>query len=367
MLELHYLLFLLKNTNLVFRPGRRIFDFFPDIGAIFSKNADLSCLKLTPKELDKIKNPDWDIIETDLRWGEQQDHHIITVDHESYPQLLKEIDDPPLLLFVVGDLELLQLPQIAIVGSRNPTPIGVETAFNFAQTFAESNLVVTSGLAIGIDAASHRGAVSVSGKTVAVLGSGLNSIYPKSNIKLAQNIIDSGGALVSEFPLQACAESWHFPLRNRIISGLSIGTLVVEAAMRSGSLITAKLAAKQGREVFAIPNSIYNQKASGCHSLIRQGAKLVEHPLDVLEEFPEIFQALKLQNVNRKNTGKKNKLDCRYSKLLDCMGFEMATIDVLATRMNLPISQVGELLLELEMQGLIKAEMGGYIKIGDRF
>lgn len=361
--ELHYLLLLHNNTDLVFRLGKKLLEFFPNIEELFSADVDLAKLGLSAEEISKLRNPDWQMVEQDLCWAEQTNHHIITFNDADYPKLLKEIQTPPLILFVIGDLQLLKSSQIAMVGSRNPTPIGIETAFNFSQELVKADLVITSGLATGIDAASHRGAIEAFGKTIAVMGTGLNRVYPQTHVTLAEKIVDSGGVLLSEFPRAAGSKAWHFPLRNRIISGLSIGTLVVEATMRSGSLITARFAGEQGREVFAVPGSIYNSRAQGCHYLIRQGAKLVEQPMDVLEEFPDLIKKIKAQIMETKCSVKKNKLDCKHKKLLDCIGFEITTVDILVTRINLPASQVVIMLLELELQGLIKTVMGGYIRI----
>jgi DNA processing protein len=361
--KLNNLLLLLNTTNLVFSLGIKLLKLLPDIALPFSQKTDLTKLKLSTVETLKLKNPEWHIIEKDLLWAKEGGHRIITIYDADYPELLKEIPDPPLVLFVKGDSELLKSPQLAIVGSRNPTPIGLEIARSFSGSLVQSGLVITSGFAAGIDAASHRGAIAAVGKTIAVMGTGLNHLYPSHHSILAKEIVASGGVLLSEFPLDAEAKAWHFPLRNRIISGLSFGTLVVEATRRSGSLITARLAGEQGREVFAIPGSIYNQASCGCHYLIRQGAKLVEQPLDILEEFPEFILSRQEQMIVASNSKIKNKLDCEHNKLLDCMGFEVTTVDVLASRINLPVSCVSIMLLELEMQGLVQAVMGGYIPI----
>ncbi len=353
--QLYNLLLLLNTTNLIFNWGTKVLNLL--------SNIDELSKKLSAKEAAQLKNPDWGVVERDLAWAEESGHRIITIYDADYPPLLKEIQDPPLVLFIIGDFTLLQAQQMAIVGSRNPTPIGIETAHNFAGHLARAGLVITSGFAIGIDAASHRGAIKASGKTMAVMGAGLNCLYPSRHSLLAKEIVESGGVLLSEFPLNASAKSWHFPLRNRIISGLSLGTLVVEATMQSGSLITARLAGEQGREVFAIPGSIYNPAARGCHHLIRQGAKLVEQPQDILEEFSQVIANKADAIFDTKNGKIKNKLDCEHKKLLDCMGFEVSSVDILAARIGLPVAQVGVMLLELEIQGLIKSLVGGYSKI----
>ncbi|MBU0744595.1 MAG: DNA-processing protein DprA [Gammaproteobacteria bacterium] len=362
--RLRSLLLLLNTTHLIFSLGIRLLDLFPNIDELFLQNTDdLVKLGFKANDIIILKNSNWQVIEKDLFWAKQDGHHIITIYDDAYPSLLKETQNPPLLLFAVGDIGLLKSPQLAIVGSRNPTPIGVEIAFGFAKELSQIGLVITSGLAIGIDAACHEGAIDGLGKTIAVMGTGLNHIYPAGNVALSQKIIASGGLLLSEFPLDAKAQAWHFPLRNRIISGLSFGTLVVEATMRSGSLITARVAGEQGRDVFAIPGSIYNLASRGCHHLIRQGAKLVEKPMDILEEFPDFIKVLCVQQGVFEKAKGKNKLDCEHKKLLDCMGFERTGIDVLAARANWSVSRVGIVLLELELKGLVKASLGGYLRV----
>lgn len=358
--ELRYLLALLETTNLTFSFGSKLFEVFPDLTDLFATSTDeLIKLGLPSKEVIKLKKPNWDMVEQDLAWAQKTGNHIITINDPDYPQLLKEIPNSPLLLFVCGDLQLLKLPQIAIVGSRNPTPTGLEMAFIFAKELAQAGLVVISGFATGIDAASHKGAIAAPGKTIAVMGTGLNQIYPAHHINLAQKILDSGGILLSEFPLEDKGNAWHFPLRNRVISGLSLGTLVVEATVRSGSLITARLANEQGREVFAVPSSIYNPLARGCHYLIRQGAKLIEQSADILEELGELAGLKKPSILDAKKSQEKNKLDQEHKKLLDCIGFETTTIDVLVMRTGLSAQQISVMLLELELQGLVKSIVGG--------
>ena len=216
------------------------------------------------------------------RWLEQPEHHLLCFDDPHYPALLAELADAPPLLFVAGAPALLERPQLAMVGSRQASRPGLDTAASFARSLAAGGFVVTSGLALGIDGAAHRGALEVGGATVAVLGTGLECLYPRRHVGLAQRIVAEGGALVSELPLDCVPQAGNFPRRNRIISGLSLGVLVVEASPSSGSLITARLAAEQGREVFAIPGSIHHPGARGCHQLIREGALLAETVEDIL-------------------------------------------------------------------------------------
>lgn len=244
---------------------------------------ELRALKLSDETVVNIRRPDRAGVEQDLAWVAQSGHHILRLDEPIYPQQLRHISNPPPVLFVSGDPKVLSDPQIAIVGSRRPTPGGRENAHLFAGQLSRAGLIVTSGLAIGIDGAGHEGALNAGGLTIAVAATGLDRVYPRQHHELAQRIA-LHGAIVSEFPTGVAPKPEHFPRRNRLISGLSLGVLIVEAARCSGSLITAGFAAEQGREVFAIPGSIHNPVARGCHHLIREGAKLVESAEDVLEE-----------------------------------------------------------------------------------
>lgn len=328
-----------------------------------AKERQLADLGLPPDLIAKVYETDWDLAEKDLAWVNQATCNILTCNDACYPKLLKETKSHPLLIFVRGNLDLLATHQIAIVGSRNPTSTGVAIAHEFAKELSGIGLTITSGLAMGIDAASHRGALAVSGNTIAVMGTGLDKIYPACNRRLADEIIDRGGALVSEFSPGTAARAIHFPMRNRIISGLSLGTLVVEATLRSGSLITARQAADQGREVFAIPGSIRNPLARGCHSIIRDGAKLVETIADIVEELGPGGARLLKQPVDPKNKVDEIKLENDCKKLLECIGYETTTVDVLAARSHFSIREVVAKLLILELQGLVKSVNGGYAKI----
>lgn len=251
-------------------------------------------------------------IDQDLNWLAQPDNHLLTCDDPAYPKQLQEIPDAPPVLFVRGSIDLLSRPQIAIVGSHNPSSQGKQTAQDFAGTLAACGFVITSGLALGIDAASHIGALRSGGLTIAVAGTGLDRIYPARHKQLALEIVENG-AIISEFPPGTTAKAGHFPRRNRIISGLCIGLLVVEAARQSGSLITARLALEQNREVFAIPGSIHNPLARGCNALIREGAKLVETTRDILEEFGQYNQ----QPEEKEPHQEQSMLDLEQQKLLN--------------------------------------------------
>jgi DNA processing protein len=249
--------------------------------------------------------------------------------------------------------------QLAMVGSRNPTPGGVRTASDFARHLAHAGLVITSGLALGIDAAGHAGALAAGQPTIAVMGTGLDRVYPGSHRELAHRIA-AQGALVSELPIGAQPRPENFPRRNRIISGLSLGTLVVEAAQRSGSLISARCAAEQGREVFAIPGSIHNPLARGCHALIRQGAKLVETAEDVVNELGALALAGTLQEVASPTpTDAAPRLDPEYAKLLDSIGFDPLPVDVLVATCGLTPAEVSSMLLQLELRGFVASSPGG--------
>ncbi len=313
-----------------------------------------------------LRNPDWEAVENDLLWAEQPANHLLTLQDPNYPGLLREIPDPPPLLFVHGDPEVLHTPQLAMVGSRNPSASGSETAREFAYHLATSGLSITSGLALGIDGASHAGALDAGGITIAVTGTGLDRVYPASQHDLAHRIAEQG-ALVSEFPPQTQVKPSNFPRRNRIISGLALGTLVVEAAHQSGSLITARLASEQGREVFAIPGSIHNPMARGCHRLIRQGAKLVETASDVLEELAPLLRELQPLSTQRAQEAiePQYELDAEYQLLLKCMGFDPAPIDLLIERSGLTAEVVSSMLILLELEGHVSSAPGGiYCRTG---
>lgn len=297
-------------------------------------------------------------------WLAQPGHHLVTRDDPLYPPRLRQIERAPPALFVLGDPELLRLPQIAIVGSRNPTPSGQENAEAFAASLARAGLIVTSGLALGIDAAAHQGALSANGLTIAVCGTGLDRVYPARNRALAHEIARHG-ALVSEFPPGMPALAGNFPRRNRLISGLSLGVLVVEAALQSGSLITARLAGAQGREVFAIPGSIHSPLARGCHRLLREGAKLVESAQDILEEIGPLLNhdqpGMEITGAGRTpdEASPRGQDDPEYGRLLQAIGFGPARIDQLVERTGLTAEALASMLLILELRGEVALVPGG--------
>lgn len=306
---------------------------------------------------DFLRSPDERALDEDLAWLGASGARILLFTDADYPPLLRETPAPPASLYVLGSLPALVSPQLAMVGSRSPTPGGRDTAREFAAFFARGGLTVTSGLALGIDAACHEGALEGGGLTVAVCATGLDRVYPAEHAGLAARI-RAQGALVSEFPPRTAPLRQNFPRRNRIISGLSLGTLVIEAARESGSLITARHALEQGREVFAIPGSIHSPLSRGCHQLIRAGAKLVEEARDVLSEL-RISLPKETLTAQRGLPLEAGELDKEYEMLLDALGFEPATIDVLVARTRLGLEQIASMLLILELKGRVTALPGG--------
>jgi DNA processing protein len=337
---------------------------------VFSLSQDqLEQLKLDKKSIKHIiSNPLYKpakAVEDALQWASHDQHHLITLGHDSYPDRLKQISTAPPLLMVMGDIECLSLPQLAIVGSRYPTASGQSQAFEFAQSLTELGLVITSGLARGIDGFAHKGALQGGGKTIAVLGTGLNEIYPKQHKRLAEEIAQQG-AVISEFPLHAKGLPGHFPRRNRIVSGLSLGTLVVEATLKSGSLITARQALEQNREVFAIPGPISNPQKSGCHYLIRQGASLVEFPEQIVQELSYICEpavtVINNESLRRVFTNELPELPVEQFKLLNSMDYEGMNLDDLVGKTCLSVAELSVMLMDLELSGLIRQEQGMYCR-----
>lgn len=313
----------------------------------------------TARRIQRRRRPE---VDADLDWAEQADNHLVCFDDEAYPALLRQIPDCPALLYASGNLDLLRAPQIAIVGSRNCTPGGAQNAFDFAAQCAASGLLVTSGLALGIDAAAHRGALAIGAATLAVTGTGLDLVYPWRNRRLAAEIRQQG-LMVSEFPPGTVARPANFPQRNRIISGLSIATLVVEAAARSGSLITARLAAEQGREVFALPGSIHNPQARGCHRLIRDGATLVETAQDIAAELGSLFDFAR-QRQAAPAPQRAAGLDSEHRALLERIGYDPVHCDLLVQRSGLTMAKLSSMLVALELNDLIQSAPGGcYVRI----
>ncbi|MFW5444069.1 MAG: DNA-processing protein DprA [Methylococcaceae bacterium] len=356
--QLKYWLALLRSPGIGSKTFLKLLDSYQPEQLFSQSQSTLSRLGLKQKSIDFIKSPDWEVIDNDLRWLDQPENTILTIYDPLYPLQLKEIDNPPPLLFVRGNKNLLTQPQISIVGSRNPSSVGKQTAIDFAHTLSQHGFVITSGLALGIDAASHQGALNAGGFTIAVAGTGLDRVYPARNKELATNIANTG-ALISEFPPGTAAKANHFPRRNRIISGLCIGLLVVEAAKKSGSLITARMALEANREVFAIPGSIHNPLARGCNALIKEGAKLVENTQDIFEELGQYNQQPnKIDKETLQST-----LDLEQQNLLNLIMFSPTSVDWLVKESGLSVEVISSMLLMLELQGCIATAPGGYIRI----
>jgi len=311
--------------------------------------------------LSAIAYPDEAALERDLRWLDMPGHCLLTADDPGYPPQLAATRGAPLALFVRGRPSVLSLPQLAIVGSRSATAAGRETAFEFAARLSAAGLAITSGLATGIDAAAHRGALAAGGMTIAVCGTGLDLVYPAEHAALAASIAIQG-ALVSEFSTATAPVAANFPRRNRLLSGLARGVLVIEAAERSGSLITARLAGDQGRDVMAVPGSIHNALARGCHRLIKDGAALVESPEDVLATIGFTGFATASAAGAEAPGGIHNsngQLDSAEEMLLNALGFEPADLDKLVERTGFPAHAVASMMQMLELEGRIESLAGG--------
>ena len=294
-----------------------------------------------------------DAVTQAIAWMQAPGHALVALGDPEYPRLLLETADPPTVLYCRGRTDLLNRPALAVVGSRNATAQGASNAEQFSRSFSESGLTIVSGLAQGIDAAAHRGGLAGPGSTIAVLGTGVDNLYPAANARLAAEIAERG-LLVSEFPLGTKPLAFNFPKRNRVISGLARGCLVVEAALASGSLITARTAVEQGREVFAIPGSIHSPLAKGCHALIKTGAKLVESAEDVLSELSGLRPAAAATGARTAGTPRPTD-----SPLLACMGFDPIDVDTLCALAKLPAERVAADLLQLELAGRVSLLPGG--------
>ncbi len=334
--------------------ARRLLKEFGSPDAVFA--ASISSLKSVVKadvaaEINKGFADD--AVAPALAWLEDGNNRIVTLADLDYPQALLNIPDPPLLLYVKGRLALLNRPSLAVVGSRSATPQGISNAEAFAKSLSDAGLCIISGLAHGIDAAAHRGALRGLGNSIAVVGTGLDKVYPAANRDLAHALAQQG-ALISEFPLGTPPLAANFPRRNRLISGMSLGCLVVEASLQSGSLITARLALEQGRDVFAIPGSIHAPQSKGCHALLKQGAKLVETAQDILEELGG-FAVPPAPAVNSEGPDSEG----QDAALLEHLGFDPVDVDTLSVRCGLTVSQLSAMLLTLELNGRICVLPGG--------
>lgn len=335
---------------------KKLLAHWPNLEEFFNlSHSQLIEIGLSEKLVKAIKNFNFNQVDADLAWENMSaNHHILTWENKEYPTLLAEIYDPPPVLYAKGDLTCLQQTLLAMIGSRKPSVPGAETAWQFAEELATHPITIVSGLALGVDAQVHGGCLAANGATIAVMGTGIDIIYPSRHYHLANKIIDKG-LLLTEFPLKISPNPGHFPRRNRIISGLSLITLIVEAAIKSGSLITARLALEQNRDVLAIPGSIHNPQAQGCHYLLQQGAKLVTSVKDVLDELQEIGYSFQVNECHQT-------LATSNQNLVKCIGFEITTFDQIIQRSGLSIEQVASNLAELEIQGRVKATAGGYIR-----
>jgi len=362
-------LYLSHTPGVGSRTFHTLLEAFGSVEAVFNaSHKQLSALAIKPDIISAVLKEEKPDISADLNWNQQKNHHIIRLHDDAYPAQLKELSDAPPLIYVRGDPDYLTQPQLAMVGARNPTAAGRNTAKDFASHLSNAGITIISGLASGIDGASHEGALQGLAGTIAVVAHGLDIVYPAQHQKLAQRITEHG-AVVSEMPVGTQPQRGLFPRRNRLISALSLGTLVVEAAQKSGSLITARFALEQNKEVFAIPGSIHNPMAKGCHRLIRQGAKLVETADDILEELC-IFLTEKpdYPQKSEKNTQENLKdshqaLDPDHQKLLKCLAYEPASIDELVHSSRFKAAEVASMLLIMELEGIIVCQDGHYTRV----
>lgn len=372
-LQARYLGFLGLEAEALATVTQAIIHFGSLAGLLEASDADLWAARLDPirvrrllPDRKQLSGGDRILLEQTADWLEQSPrHHLVCLESPFYPSLLPEIHAPPAMLFVAGDPALLRQPQLAVVGSRKASHAGMQTAFWLGTEIGRLGLSLCSGLALGIDAAAHRGALAADSPTIAVVGTGLDEVYPASNRKLAEAIA-SGGALVSEFPLGSPPRRDHFPRRNRIISGISLATIVVEATRNSGSLITARLALEQGREVFAVPGSIHDGRSQGCHWLIKQGAKLLDSISDLREEIPQLAH-LATAADQRPTSGPGDGLQCALppprthtEEAVILAGLEDSdvTLDLLSARLGIPADRLDRILSRLELGGVVERQSG---------
>lgn len=354
------------------RAGRnlcqRLISHLPELGSVAAlqdcSEMRLKSMGFTVAQIKHLLSPDWARIQPTLDWLEESpQHQAILYTDSRYPALLKQIPDPPLVLYLKGRAEILNKPQLAIVGSRKSTPSAGSIAFDWAKALTLQGVTITSGLALGIDAQAHQGALAGGGPTIAVMGTSPDLVYPSQHGRLACDILARGGALVSELWPSTAPLAENFPRRNRIISGLSQGVLVVEAALRSGSLITARMALEQNREVFAIPGSIHNLMARGTNHLIKQGAKLV----DCLEDIAEEFNLQQSPEKNFQEAGQDAVLCTQLEEderaILRTIEDQVTSVEAIVTHTGYSVQRVSSRLVELQFQGLIKAMPGGYVRV----
>lgn len=377
--ELKYWLALIRTPRIGAVKFAQLLQRFGTPPAVFAANSlEWSSFGLKSAQTEYLQHPDWQAVQRDLEWLHGANNHILTLNHPHYPTFLRHIHAPPPLLFVHGNVQLLSQIPLAMVGTRHPTVEGAQIAKHFAAELAQAGFTIVSGLALGIDAASHQGALSTTGRTVAVAGTGLDQVYPAQHLELAYKIAEKG-ALISEFPPGTPPDSPHFPQRNRIISGLCLGTVVIEASMKSGSLITARYANEQGREVFAVPGALSNPQSRGCHQLIKDGAKLVESAEDIIEELrlhlpiapttesPVISITQPISSSLAPAVTAPPPLfeaDPEYTSLLKYMDTTATSVDKLVDASGLTAEAISSMLLILELQGVVKAQSGGlYLRV----
>ena len=353
--------------------GARLIRLVEELGgidvAVSAPHAELKRAGLDDATIEAFRDYDARLLEFDTDWLATPGHHLVTWDSDQYPALLRDNPSPPAALFVDGDPDTLWQPQIAVIGSRNPTAGGRDNAQDFAAELSRQGLTVTSGMASGIDSIAHGAALDAGGYTVAVTGTGLDIVYPSSSRDLASRICQQG-ALVSEFPPGTPVRRSHFPSRNRIISGLSLGVLVIEAGLNSGTLITARMAGNQGRDVFALPGSIHNPMSKGCHRLIRDGVRLVENVAQIMEELAPMAGQLAGELEKQLKQPQQGVLEIRgqepqleqdpdYRLLWSCLGFDPKPVDPIIEQSGLTARAVSAMLLMLELRGKVEAHPGG--------
>lgn len=353
--ELEYWLAFYLTNGVGFQTTQNLLAHFT-LSEIFAPHLELTQAGPNRSVLDNLKRVNWQTISSLIRECDNSNIDIIYYSHPNYPQLLKEISNPPVVLFCKGNIDLLELPKLAIVGSRNATEVGRQLSSDIATNLAISDFCIVSGMARGIDSCAHQGALNVSGKTIAVLGTGVDVCYPKRAQSLYREI-EEHGLLISEYLPGASALASNFPRRNRIISGLSMGTIVVEAEQKSGSLITAKYALEQNREIFAVPGSVFNELSKGCHALIKQGAKLIENCEDIFAELSVLPKSC-LYKVKEEKKG-----ECT-DPVLKHLTFEVTPVDKLQQLSGLQMDELLSKLLDLELSGDVIRVLDGYTLIG---
>ncbi len=334
---------------------------------IFKQKSFPDYIKLNEETKEAIHQANSDMICNDLEWLAKDNNHILPITHDLYPSLLKKSDSPPPLLYITGDPNVLLQPQLAVVGSRNATAVGLKNTYSFCSSLAAGGLTITSGMALGVDGTAHKAAIEAKGTTVAVMGNGLDTVYPAKHRELA-HLIAQNGALVSEFSIGTKPHHYNFPRRNRIICGLSLGTLVIEAGLQSGTLITARQTMENNRPVMAIPGSIHSPLAKGCHFLIKQGAKLIESANEIIEELTPLAHSLtedlssKIKDIEAKEA--QSDTNHEHQNILDAIAYEATSINQIMEKTGLEISELSSALLILELEDKIQALAGAqYIRV----